>query len=194
MACQGFHTMGLDGYGSSGTGARFNRAADRLTGADAERAEGALDRPGPGITPQALTTFARQAVLKCPVLSELAIPAGFEPATHGVEIRYSIQLSYGTAWGRLYHCQYEKSAFPPSRNRTGFPGRATKAQAVDRPAARSNAMLRQNPAGAVVQGLAFDKCRMRLFCPFVPPPSVRHLLAHFSATSGASSAGPGAPS
>ncbi len=51
----------MDGYGSSGIGARFNWAADWLTGADAERVEGALDRPGPGITPQALTTFARQA-------------------------------------------------------------------------------------------------------------------------------------
>jgi hypothetical protein len=28
----------------------------------------------------------------------MAIPAGLEPATRGVEIRYSIRLSYGTVW------------------------------------------------------------------------------------------------
>jgi hypothetical protein len=50
------------------------------------------------------------------VLKSLAIPAGFEPATHGVEIRYSIGV--GTAEKYTFSLQCPKipapSAVPPS--------------------------------------------------------------------------------
>lgn len=39
---------------------------------------------------------SRNTFLGLKSLKSLAIPAGLEPATRGVEIRYSIQLSYGT--------------------------------------------------------------------------------------------------
>jgi hypothetical protein len=88
-----------------------------LARADAERAEGALDRLGPTITPQALKTFARQArrrmrtesggyrrdhlrtasharrrlkrknggFWRAQFCTEMARPAGFEPATYRLE-------------------------------------------------------------------------------------------------------------
>jgi hypothetical protein len=57
---------------------------------------------------------------KCLIL--LAIPAGLEPATRGVEIRYSIQLSYGT--GLFEHDLLRKTGAHPAiqSERQAFPG------------------------------------------------------------------------
>ena len=54
---------------------------------------GLLDSPGTQNLPEAMYMYSRRCV---------ATPAGFEPATHGLEGRCSIQLSYGVILSFLH--------------------------------------------------------------------------------------------
>jgi hypothetical protein len=59
---------------------------------------------------------ARQSDLTANKTDKLvAVPAGFEPATRGVEIRYSIQLSYGTRSGAAYTIECKNFLFRRSK-------------------------------------------------------------------------------
>ena len=78
----------------------------------------------------------------------MAIPAGFEPATRGVEIRYSIQLSYGTVASAFYHRSWQKAV---SKKRASASNRANSPRRL---------------------------CDRRLYCPYrdvsaAPLPSMR---------------------
>jgi hypothetical protein len=55
-------------------------------------------------------------LLKTHTLADFVIPAGFEPATHGLEGRCSVQLSYGTSILLNFFIQL---SLPAGRQATG---------------------------------------------------------------------------
>jgi hypothetical protein len=79
--------------------------------------------------------------------AEMAIPAGLEPATRGVEIRYSIQLSYGTV-----RVTYRTISIARSISKIRFSGISAEPFSGDR---------RQSRAGRAAVCSQADSCGRR---------------------------------
>src|SRR5277367_2084811 len=78
--------------------------------------------------------------------------------------------------GDFYTTECKKSAFPPG---TPEPISRGPRQRVSCPGNASAGLPRRAWWRRLEDPKGFDKCRIRLSCPLVFPPRVRHLLAHF---------------